>query len=570
MRPLLLVSVLLTACLAPDSLVHAAHEAALVPDDDAFDELPPEGDGLVDGAVRDEDRPSGREPDPPPGADADADGVPDVDDCAPDDGTVHPGATERCGDGIDQDCAPGGCGLAGITRAGQAPVRLLGSWTGGGLGGSIATVDLDRDGARDLLVGAPCAPMASTCPGVVAAVPSWALVDGSHDVVAVADSLLESSTPGLFGATVTVIPGVTSTGVWIGMPLGPSADPPGGSLLRLQLPLPAGRPAPDDVGVRWLRGTEASMMPLAAAGLRLPTGDEILVVSEASWASGEGRLGFLWARRAVRDPVVLAEVPDDHVAPPATWWSWPGRAVEHVGAGRDVLAPSGADWVAVTRSLDDPLAWRVHVHGTVPQRSGGEGSDPALDATFDLPGPADEVRAQLAADLTGDGADDLVVGASCDGACAHGGTVWVVPGPLVAGVHDLGRVGLTLPGVRLDGLDAGARLGEALLGEADLDDDGAVDLVVGAPGADGERGAVVVLHGPLPHGAWQLGDVGGDLRGRVVVGEVPGDRFGAVLALGDDVDDDGVDELLVAAPRALGPAGVERGGRVYLFRGGAE
>jgi hypothetical protein len=41
----------------------------------------------------------GKEPD-----DADYDGVPDEEDCAPDDPSIYPGAPEFAGDGIDADC----------------------------------------------------------------------------------------------------------------------------------------------------------------------------------------------------------------------------------------------------------------------------------------------------------------------------------------------------------------------------------------------------------------------------------------------------------------------------------
>ena len=38
------------------------------------------------------------------GVDSDADGFLDEEDCAPFDPSIFPGATEICGDGIDQDC----------------------------------------------------------------------------------------------------------------------------------------------------------------------------------------------------------------------------------------------------------------------------------------------------------------------------------------------------------------------------------------------------------------------------------------------------------------------------------
>ena len=632
MRPLLLASMLLAACLAPDSLVRSALDdpPPSAADDDAVDDLPGLGDDLAAGAACDEPALPSVDTDPPPASetdvapdpdadtdlppepdspadsdgsgdsdpsdtdvspdtdppddsggsagtdvppdtdvplpDLDLDGVPDADDCAPTGASVFPGAIDVCGDAVDQDCVPGSCGLDGITRADQAAVRIQGPWLEGRLGTALASVDVDLDGHRDLLVGAPCAPDVLVCEGRVAVIRSQSLVDGVHDVVDVADAFLGGSGVLALGTTLTVVPGLPTPGLWVGAPLGPMPSNPGGTVHRLQLPLPAGPTTLDAAGVRWSRGEDVSWMPTTTAGLRLPLGDEVLVLSELHWSPSSGRVGFLWARRAVNDPVLLAGVPANHPAPPATWWGWTGRVVEQVAAGRDVIAPHGEDWVAVTRVAGQTRGWRVHVHGQVPEVGVGEGSNLLVDAIFEVPGAADSVRAALVPDLTGDGADDLVVGAACRTACPTGGTVWVVPGPLAAGEHLLDEYGLLLPGVRMQGRGAATRFGEALLGEADLDDDGWADLVVGVPGHDADRGGVAVFHGPIPDGQWTLADLGGALRGAAILGEGPGDAFGSVLSLGDDMDRDGSDELVVGAPRAPGVGGEHLGGRVYVFR----
>lgn len=59
-------------------------------------------------------------------ADADADGSPDADDCAPNDPTVSPGARETC-DGLDNDCdpaTPDAAGTASWTASGGQPVDV--------------------------------------------------------------------------------------------------------------------------------------------------------------------------------------------------------------------------------------------------------------------------------------------------------------------------------------------------------------------------------------------------------------------------------------------------------------
>ena len=88
--------------------------------------------------------------------DLDGDGVPWPEDCDDADPQVSPEADEICDDGLDNDCDedPRDCQLEGELGVGEA------SWTADGsadsyLGWSLATADLDRDGAPDLAAGAP-------------------------------------------------------------------------------------------------------------------------------------------------------------------------------------------------------------------------------------------------------------------------------------------------------------------------------------------------------------------------------------------------------------------------------
>ena len=103
-----------------------------------------------------------------------------------------------------------------------------------------------------------------------------------------------------------------------------------------------------------------------------------------------------------------------------------------------------------------------------------------------------------------------------------------------------------------------------MFGEAaamgDLNGDGFVDVVIGAPGYDlaaDARGLVYAYFGSA------LPDAGHDL---FVSGEEEGGWFGGALSMGD-VNDDGYSDLLVGA-KGVPHLGAAPGGRVFLFLGG--
>lgn len=142
-------------------------------------------------------------------------------------------------------------------------------------------------------------------------------------------------------------------------------------------------------------------------------------------------------------------------------------------------------------------------------------------------------EAMLAADLDGDGLVELIVGAPGEDRVY----IWLASGAgLAAG-----------PDVTLSG-DSGSGFGSALA-VGDLDGDGAMELVVGAP--DAGAGAVVVVYSPTTAAAASTS----------IGGAAAGDAFGTALAVGD-VDGDGLDDLAVGAPLANGTVG-----HSYVFTG---
>lgn len=168
------------------------------------------------------------------------------------------------------------------------------------------------------------------------------------------------------------------------------------------------------------------------------------------------------------------------------------------------------------------------------------------------------------ADVDGNGTSDVLVGAPGHdiGALADAGCVYVF-----AGGTSLASGTVAAASMHFDGDGVNDQLGSRIL-SGDLDDDGVRDLVICAPLADPmlppvslNAGKVFVLRGGAGLASGAVG-----ASAIVLTGVAPQDRFGESAAVAD-VDGDGIDDLVVGAPRndAFGTDT----GRVYVFRGGA-
>ena len=82
-----------------------------------------------------------------------------ITDCDDTDFRVSPGASEVCGNGVDDDCDGIGypCELTGTWVQADADVSFWGSYSGAGAGRSVALADIDNDGLGDAIIGAPWA-----------------------------------------------------------------------------------------------------------------------------------------------------------------------------------------------------------------------------------------------------------------------------------------------------------------------------------------------------------------------------------------------------------------------------
>src|SRR5262245_30328888 len=153
----------------------------------------------------------------------------------------------------------------------------------------------------------------------------------------------------------------------------------------------------------------------------------------------------------------------------------------------------------------------------------------------------------------GDTRRDFIAGAPA-GNASPGRVYSVFSGPLRTGQQSLGNANVILSGAA-----AGDRFGEATAAGYVTAKEASIplptrDLVVGAPGANANAGAVYLFHRDLGAGL-HLGVADARLS---ITGAPAGARLGASLATGD-LDGDGFREIMIGAP------GI---GAVYVVHGG--
>lgn len=136
------------------------------------------------------------------------------------------------------------------------------------------------------------------------------------------------------------------------------------------------------------------------------------------------------------------------------------------------------------------------------------------------------------ADWDGDGHDDLIVGAPI---YENGAAYWFA-GPVTDGLRDVDAE------LSISGESTGDRLGWTMAAVGDTNGDGIADFLVGAYGSDvaGSTAGAAYLY----QGATSI------TEGHRFLGDVAGDRAGFAVAAAGDVDGDGLQDLMITADRA--------------------
>lgn len=149
-----------------------------------------------------------------------------------------------------------------------------------------------------------------------------------------------------------------------------------------------------------------------------------------------------------------------------------------------------------------------------------------------------------AGDLTGDGYDDVAVGAP--GSPTSPGQAFVVSSRSDQSDVDLASLGGD--DLRVVGTAPGGRLGRSVTSLGDIDGDGVPDVAFGAPGSATKKGMVLTVYGTT--GDLTVGEaLASSIAYRTSLG-ARSDLFGASIGALRDLNGDGSHELLVGSPAA--------------------
>ncbi len=482
-------------------------------------------------------------------------------DCNDGDPMTNPGAMEVCGDGLDNDCdgTAGACAWSGDIMIDEADFIAFGDAGSDRLASAIAGADVNGDGSTDLIIAARDSNRGASDGGAVyiiegPIVPTVGPVsslsdtiidgtyelgfagealstldfdgDGADDIVIGAPRVDSLSSEARNAGEVHIFYGEVSAdgetaeadlaiyGTRVGQRFGQSTDA-GGDIDGDGLPdLVIGAPR---------TGTHA----YRAGGLSIFTGLETRVTGLLSADDRDG--GLISTEDRMLFGTTVRFIGDTN------------------GDGRDdlLVGAPGTD-----ENGDDSGAALLFLGHPTLFSTGIDRLETASDAAYLGTRAGDKAGLSLTAldDVDGDGYTEFAIAAPYnDTGWSNAGATYLMIDPDRTGTHNLDDVSDEV----LYGSSPGMQAGESLAGSIDLNNDGVLDLVIGAPNAEVSiysQGTSFIIYGPLDE------VTSGPLRGEgaltdaTIIGEAPFNYAGKAMLGGHDWTGDGVTDLAMSAP----------------------
>ena len=481
-------------------------------------------------------------------------------DCDDGEAGAYPGATEICGDGVDNDCdgTASGCTPSGDVDLATADVKLEGEAAGDRAGHSVAMVgDTNGDGYDDILVGAYVESTAGSSAGAAYLI------------------LGPPSAGSLYGADAKLTgAGVSDRAGWIVSAAG-DTNADGYSDFLIGAPS-EGSAASGADEVYLITGPVSGSLSLASAtatfsaevggdmlkGLGFAGDvnadgyDDILVGAPGKDWDGCSTVGAAYVLLGPEGGAKSLGAADSRFIGEGTW-SYAGEAVggggdvngdgyDDILVGASCMAYGSTSYAGIAYVIFGPPASGTSYLSSADAQLYGEGSPSKAGSSV-------EVR-----DMDGDGYGDMLVGAyQNSGTSYQGGSTYLVSGPVS------GTQSLSTAWARFDGAGSEDWSGDPMSNAGDVNGDGHEDMVVGAYRSDSggsESGAAYLLLGPFS-GTTSLASA--DAR---FLGEAAGDYAGNGVDGGGDVDGDGFADVLIGA--FGNDSSGSSAGAAYLFYGG--
>ena len=413
-------------------------------------------------------------------------------DCNDGDAAVHPGAMEVCGDGLDNDCdgTAGSCAWSGDIVVDEADFIAFGENGSDQMASDIAAADMNGDGQTDLIVASQYSSRGAESGGAVY------IVEGPlAPAVGGIESLASSTISGSFASGMA-----------------------GASVATLDF----NDDGSDDLIIGASRADVTESGTSGSGKVHIFYGD---LTGDMNTADADATIyGIRNGQRLGEELHAGGDIDGDGL--PDIAIGAPRTGTHDYRAGSVLLFNGAVDSLSGSVSADDRDSELI---STEREMSFG-------------------AAVQFIGDTNGDGLDDLLIGAP--GSSEHGDNTGAAM--LYLGHSTLFSSGLSRLHNAADatyhGEDREHQAGAAITGLNDIDGDGYTEFAIGAPFNNtitSNSGATYLMIEPERTGTHELIDVADE----VFYGSNSGDRVGASLAGNNDLNNDGILDLVIGGTR---------------------